>query len=250
MASTAPTSAAPGPAANPAPGFSGFEPGPEPTTGFLPDHFVEAFVHARHRVCGRVLPPYSLHTHLMLSAVGSPFACEELPAGFQITWEDVWTALAAITTPYGRALRMPSGLWCAIKQRLFRYDLEREVLALLAWRRDHHSAPEIFCESEETPRPLGSPAIMAKAAFLYRHASGLTREEIWTMSLGELLWTHAAILEQVNDNVSLLSQNVADFFALMKKLQDGEVELPPRPDDQAFGDRIGRVAAAAGIPRT
>lgn len=237
-------------------------PDSEAEGGFLPPHFLEAFVHCDHILCGERprrglfagkvlwgvrLPPYSLHTHLMLCAVGSPFACDFLPAGFQLTWEDVWIAVAAITTPYGRTPRYPRGWLCVARQRLLRLDLKTEVEALLAWRSDHLSAPDLFCDTGEG-RPLTAPSIIAKAAFLYRHAAGLGRREIWTMSLGELLWTHGAILEQVNEHVSLLRKADAELLALVKKMQDGEV-LPPRPDDTGHDDRLGRVAAAAGLAR-
>lgn len=217
--------------------------------GFLPGHFLEAFVHCEHRVCRQKLPPYSLHTHLMLCAVGSPFACDFLPAGFQLTWEDVWIAVAAITTPYGQSPRYPRGWLCVARQRLLRLDLKTEVESLLAWRSDHLSAPDVFCDAGDG-RPLTAPAIIAKAAFLYRHAAGLGRREIWTMSLGELLWTHGAILEQVNEHVSLLRKADAELLALVKKMQDGEIPLPPRPDEAAHDDRLGRVAAAAGLARS
>lgn len=213
----------------------------------LPPHFLEAWLNLDHTVCRRALPPYSLHAHMMLCAVGSPFAFETLPAGYQVTWEDLWEAITAVTTPRGRPLVYPSALRCIVRQRLRRLDLAREVAAFRAWQNDYLSAPEVF-SSEGGGRELTAPGILARVVFLLRHLH-LTADEVWGMPIGQALWLHAATLEQLSESVSLLGDDEAKLFALVKSIQDGTTPVPGAPDPSAGDSLLSRVATLAGINR-
>jgi hypothetical protein len=220
---------------------------PQVSSGLLPAHFLEAWLNLDHTVCRRALPPYSLHAHMMLCAANSPFAFEALPAGYQVTWEDLWEALTLVTTPRGRPVVYPSGARCVIRQRFYRLDLAREVAAFRAWQNDYLSAPEVF-SSEGGGRELTAPGILARVVFLLRHLH-LTASEVWGMPIGQALWLHAATLEQLSESVSLLGDEEAKLFALVKGIQEGTTPIPGEPDPSTGDSLLSRVAQLAGIHR-
>lgn len=204
-------------------------------------------MHAEHRVCRRVLPAYSFHSAFMLGAINSPFAFDTLPAGYRITWEDLWLALAAVLTPYGGAFHSLSAWRCVFTQRLHRLDLDREVAAFRAWQNDYLSGPEVF-SSEGDGRQLTAPGILTRVVFLQRHLHGYTDARIWTMGIGEALWLQATALEQLSEHVSLLDDEQGQLFALLKRIQDGTAdasELPGQPPPP--GDLLSRGASALGL---
>jgi hypothetical protein len=247
----APASSAPsGPAATPAPGLSGST--PERPRALLPAHFAEAWINDEWIVCRRRLPAYSLHAHLLLSAAENPFAFEHLPPQYKITWEDLWEAVALVCTPYLAPVRYPRAWRCVFIQRLHRLDLEREIAAFRAWQNDYLSAPEIFC-AEGDGRELTAPGILARVVFLQRHLHGYSAEALWTLPIGQALWLHAATLEQLNEKVSLLEDEEAKLFALIKRVQDGADPsiLPSRPDaEPSAGGLLSRAASALGLDRS
>jgi len=218
------------------------------SAGLLPDSFLEAWLNTQHTVCRQPLPAYSLHAHMMLCAVQSPLAHEHLPEGFALTWEHLWEALAAVTTPYGQPLRYPTALRCIVRQRWHRLNLEAEVRAFRAWQNDYLSAPEVF-SSEGGGRELTAPGILARVVFLQRHLHGYTARELWTLPIGQALWLHAATLEQLSENVSLLGDEEGKLMALLKSIQDGNTPIPGEPDPTSGDSALSRVAALAGIPR-
>lgn len=210
--------------------------------------FAEAWINFSHTVCGVRLPAYSLHTHLMLAVLENPLGIEELPEGFQLTWEDLWEAIAAVTTPYGGSIQFPSAWRCVLRQRWRRLNLAEEVAKFRAWQNDYLSTPQVFC-SEGDGRPLTAPGILARAIFLQRHLH-LSDERVWTMPIGQAMWMHAATLEQINDNVSLLEDNEAKIFELLKAIQEGRASpdvLPEDPMEQQRDDKLSRAAEALGI---
>lgn len=230
-----------------APAESAGVPVSSPPAGLLPPHFIEAWLNLDHTVCRRALPAYSLHAHMMLCAVNSPFAFETLPAGYQVTWEDLWEAIAAVTTPRGRRLVYPSAFRCIILQRFRRLELKAEIAAFRAWQNDFLSAPEVF-SSEGGGRELTAPGILARVVFLLRHLH-LTADEVWLMPIGQALWLHAATLEQLSEHVSLLGDEEAKLFALIKSIQDGVTPIPSSPDPSAGDTALSRIATLAGISR-
>lgn len=226
----------------------------EPNVFGIPDRFAEAWVNVSHVVCGERMPIYSMHTHLMLSVMENPLALESVPQGYRITWEDLWLAIAAVKTPYGGETKFPAPWLCIFKQRWKRLSLEREVAKFRAWQNDYLSTPDVFC-TEGDGRPLTAPGILARAVFLQRHLH-LSDERVWTMPIGQAMWQHAATLEQINDNVSLLEDKEAALFDLLKRIQDGtadESDLPPNPATEAQkrdDERAAWAESALGIPRT
>jgi hypothetical protein len=243
-----------GPAANPAPGLSAS--GAQVSTAprpLLPPHFAEAWINKEWTVCRRRLPAYSFHAHLLLCAAENPFAFEHLPPAYKITWEDLWEAVTLVCTPYGQPVRYPPGWRCVFTQRLHRLDLAREIAAFRAWQNDYLSAPEVFC-TEGDGRELTAPGILARVVFLQRHLHGYSAETLWTMPIGQVLWLHAACLEQLNDKVSLLEDEEAKLFELIKRIQEGSADpsmLPPRPGAEPEGaGLLSRAASALGLDRT
>lgn len=223
-------------------------PSETPPAGLLPPHFAEAWINFPRVVCRRELPAYSLHAHLLLCAAKSPFAFDGLPDGYRITWEDLWEAVAVVCTPYGQPIRYPVAWRCVFAQRLHRLNLAEEVAKFRAWQNDYLSAPEVFC-TEGDGRELTAPGILARVVFLQRHLH-LSLAEVWTMPIGQALWMHAATLEQINDNVSLLEDEEAALFAKVKAMQEAAAlgdSLPPRPDEEERGGRLSRAAQALGI---
>ena len=64
----------------------------------------------------------------------------------------------------------------------------------LSYLSDYVSVPELW-ENGESEVVLNSPWILSKATLLLSKTS-MTRDEIWNMPLGELLWYCAAFAEQ------------------------------------------------------
>jgi hypothetical protein len=217
----------------------------------LPEKFAEAWINVPRTVCAKRLPAYSLHAHMMLAVLENPLGMETLPDGYKITWEDLWEAVTAVSTPYGAPVSVPSAIRCIISQRWHRMDLATELAKFRAWQNDYLSAPDVFCSDGEG-RPLTAPGILARVVFLMRHLH-MSDERAWTMPIGQALWMHAATLEQINENVSLLEDNEAKLFALLKSIQDGTADESLFPDDPSNldkGDNLGRAATALGITRT
>lgn len=220
----------------------------------IPPKFAEAWINVPHTVCRVKMPVYSLHTHLMLAVLENPLGMEALPQGYKITWEDLWEAVAAVKTPYGGHVAFPTPWKCILRQKWHRMDLATELARFRAWQNDYLSAPEVFC-TDGDGKPLTAPGILARAIFLQRHLH-LSDERVWTMPIGQALWQHAATLEQINDNVSLLEDNEAKIFELLKRIQEGTAspdDLPPDPETEAerkSDEKRAWAEAALGIPRT
>ena len=64
----------------------------------------------------------------------------------------------------------------------------------MSYLHDYISFPEIW-ESSDSDKKLNTPWILSKAILLLSKTS-LTKDEIWNMPLGELVWYVASFAEQ------------------------------------------------------
>lgn len=204
----------------------------------LDKRFLEAWLNrADHRVAGIRLRPYCFQSALVLQQLESPFvSTEDKP----ITWADVFRAAAVCRTRFEQLPRFPSNfrmvlyattsrfLWWLTKGRLGT-TLSQEAAAFRAYQNDFESTPDLFFENEG--RELTAPVILARCVYLQR-VCHLPEERVWTMPIGKALWIYAAALEQEQPGVSLLEEEDAEVMQLIRRLQAGEIPLPPdlQPD--------------------
>ena len=215
---------------------------PEPTAdrrADLDNRFLEAwFNRDDHRVCGQRVKPYCFQYALALQLLKNPFV-----AGADIiVWADLFRAVAVCRTGFDQLPRFPSNLrlaWYVTSRRFLWWltrgklgtTLAREAAAFRAYQNDYQSEPDLFFENDG--RPLTAPALLARTVFLQREC-GLTEERAWMMPIGRALWMYAAALEQSQSGVSLLDESEGDLMDYIKKLQSGEIPLPPELQPEAL----------------
>lgn len=171
----------------------------------MDEAFLEAWVNREHRVCGRKLHAFCLSDMLALEAIGSPMCVMWGHAHQPIKRADVALAALICSVPHDR--------WMQCFQRRYRLAAYRmrtswrwtlyETKRFEAYVLDHLSAPEVWTESGEGGT-LNAPWLLAKAVFLL-HNTSLTREEVWTRPIGEILWYAAALAEQMG-GANILSE--------------------------------------------
>jgi hypothetical protein len=191
--------------------------------GKLDDRFLEAWINRSHTVCGVRLRPYCLNHALLLAVLESPLGMDNVPAGFGLRWDHLWLAVTICALDYEEEFTAPSPFWCEFKRRLHRYDLRVELEKFRAYQNDYLSSPNIFC-SDGDGKPLTAPAILARAVALQR-GIGLTEYRVWTMPIGKALWMHATYAEQINENISLVDEEVGETLHFLRQIQDGQVDL-------------------------
>lgn len=93
---------------------------------------------------------------------------------------DILNALEKINSPKNFPMRL--------------YGFKRGLTAFLGYLTDFLAFPELWDRSDGKTA-LNSPWILSKATLLLSKTT-LTREEIWNMPLGELMWYIACFAEQ------------------------------------------------------
>ena len=213
--------------------------------GRLDERFLEAWVNRSHVVCGVRLRPYCLNHALLLAVLENPLGMSDVPEGFGLTWEHLWLAVTVCASDYEEEFKVPSPFWCTFKNRLFGHVFKTELAKFRAYQNDYLTSPNIFC-SEGEGKPLTAPAILARAVALQRGIS-MSEYRVWTMPIGKALWMHATYAEQINENISLVNEDVGETLHYLRKIQDGEVDLDELFASQA-GDKKNKLDAFGAPP--
>lgn len=100
-------------------------------------------------------------------------------------------AYATSTTKLWPVLKMQ---WWKRRTRASKINFLGELKAFDNYYNDFYSVPEVWKDDSDAA-PLGAPWPLVVAASLMRKTA-MTRKEIWTLPIGEAIWTNAAILEQ------------------------------------------------------
>ena len=153
--------------------------------------FYEAFINTEHKVFGKVLKPFSLKHCLYLESIDSPVVKLINGDEVEITSQDLQLAVIVCSSDDPiKALRKN-----AFGNVLFRfYNYKRNLTKFLSYLHDYISFPEIW-ENSDSDKKLNTPWILSKAILLLSKTS-LTKDEIWNMPLGELVWYVASFAEQ------------------------------------------------------
>lgn len=164
--------------------------------------FFESHVHeGPHVVLGKRLHPLCLHDFLRFILVGSPYGVGS--PGNQVTLGDLRVAVTICSTElddfaeavsHDRLVPVVKNLWW--KYRTRNASLTREAKAFDAYFNDYWGQPETWDKGGEGSA-IGAPWPLAVVASIMVRAKGaMTRKEIWTAPVGEMLWLNAALLEQ------------------------------------------------------
>ncbi|MDF3056803.1 MAG: hypothetical protein K0R17_1018 [Rariglobus sp.] len=237
-----PSAGAPANTAPDAPGAASSPPAGEERRADLDRRFLEAWLNRDdHRSCGQRLRPYCFQYALTLQLLKNPFVVgAEL-----IGWADLFRAIAVCRAPFEKLPRFPSDIrlaWYVTSRRFlwwlsrgrFGTTFAREAAAFRAYQNDYQSNPDLFFENEG--RELTAPIMLARAVYLMR-VCGLPEERVWMMPIGKALWTYAAALEQDQSGVSLLDEEEGDLMEIIRKLQSGEMPLPPELQPEALNTK-------------
>ena len=239
---------------------------PSDQTPALDQRFAEAWINRDdHRVCGQWLDPYCQHHLLLLQLLESPL----LGGAGEISWADLFMAVVVCSTPYGREVRMTRtrrlgrwlfwrSLWLRIRlsfrrpvftsARVSAFLLRQECAKFRAFQNDFQSEPSMFFDSEGDE--LTAPGQLARVVFMQRHLH-LSPGELWTMPVGQFLWTYAATLEQIGNGISLTDEEDDKILRLARQIQRGEIEIPEslRPETLEAEDRPLSLDRALGRTR-
>tara|TARA_R100000027_G_scaffold54802_4_gene43943 strand:+ start:33065 stop:33607 length:543 start_codon:yes stop_codon:yes gene_type:complete len=162
--------------------------------------FIRAFRPRVHTVCGMRLKPFSLSLLLELEATNSPFRVmwgeivEDLDG--PLLAQRIWRSVAACADRRPR-FRFLDGI------RSHSFEAEPVTIAFAAYIEDHLVYPEVWQDAEASGQ-VNAPWLLAKATFLLMQTS-LTKEDVWTMPIGQALWYAAAASEQLG-GAQLLSE--------------------------------------------
>lgn len=151
--------------------------------------FYEAFINCKHKVLGKRLKPFCLKHCLYLEAIGSPIMKVVNGEEAEITRKDLEIAVVICSTDRDilDALSRPY-----ITMKFHRF--KRGLTAFLGYLTDYLSLPEMWDRSNGKTT-INSPWILSRVILLLSKTN-LTREEVWSMPLGELLWYCASFIEQ------------------------------------------------------
>lgn len=174
----------------------------------MDEYFLEAWVNRRHSLCGRTLHPFCLHDILALEAIESPLcqiwngkarriAITDLVLASLICSGEHEQWLDRISSRTGLAWHRFRTLW---RSAIFQVELSRFEFYVA----DHLSGPEVWSDSSGSGT-INAPWLLAKATYLMRNTS-LTRTEVWTRPIGEILWYAAAVSEQMG-GANILSES-------------------------------------------
>ena len=157
------------------------------------ESFYEAFINCKHKVLGKSLKPFCLKHCLYLEAIGSPVASLINGEEKQITRKDLELAVVICSAEDDilnelEHIYSPKN-WC---MRFHRF--KRGLTQFLSYLTDFLSFPELWDRSDGK-NALNAPWILSKATLLLSKTS-LSRDEIWNMPLGELIWYIACFAEQ------------------------------------------------------
>lgn len=166
------------------------------------DGFLEAWIHADHRVCGYLLQPYSASHVLALLAYKSPFAVGR-QGDEGITARTV--LLAAKICSQENPLRYRPKISFLdkvryLRMRLFPLYFLEQVETLNRYIDDHLTLPETWERIEEEDEPFPEdkrargPWLLNRIASLISQTS-ITLSEALRLPLGQLFWIDASLAE-------------------------------------------------------
>nr|DAF31955.1 MAG TPA: hypothetical protein [Caudoviricetes sp.] len=157
------------------------------------ESFYEAFINCEHRVLGKKLLPLSLRHCLYLEAIGSPYMDVINGLETQVYRRDLELAVL-ICSSNSDILGKLSRANFVQNWHMKLHPFKRNATRFLSYLGDYVSIPEIW-DNGESGVNLNTPWILSRAAMLLAKTS-MSRDEIWTMPIGELLWYCAALGEQ------------------------------------------------------
>lgn len=152
---------------------------------------VEAFWHARHRVCGRRLRPLTLRHCLVLATADNPL----ITGGRLVTRPDILQAVEILSRPSRFFLEGKRPSWFARQWTAFWAFVERDsFLRITAYLSDYSSCPKIW-KRDGAGGGVKSHWIVSTVAGL-AHWLNVPVETAWEMTPGEAQHMLAAAIEQ------------------------------------------------------
>lgn len=196
----------------------------------MDERFRESWFNREHVVLGRQLHPFCLYDALILSEFQSPFIVEQSKDKPSVyTLEDLQTAvLVCSSSPEvflgAKLIRFRWDVlrmwWFGVRSRRICSSLEafrHQGKLFGAYLRDYSSPPEFWEEEDSDISRL--PWILSNAVHLLR-TTNMTREEIWSMPLGQVFWYSATIAIQTGTTKAEIM--TPEEEAAMKELGYGE----------------------------
>lgn len=154
--------------------------------------FYEAFINCSHKVLGKHLKPFSLTHCLYLEAIDSPFMKVINGEQAEITRRDLDLAVLVCSSK-DDILQNLSRAYYPHNWTMKLYSFKRNCTAFLGYLSDFLTVPDMW-DSSDSKSSINSPWILSKATILMLNTN-LTRNEIWNMPIGELLWYIASMAE-------------------------------------------------------
>jgi len=202
--------------------------------------FAEAWLSENHVIYGLKLKPFS-YWHRFLLQVGDSSILEE-DSDKAISREDIYKFCKVCTLSYPNIFKIT---WVDKIRLLVRG--RTNPLALQSYIEDHNQFPEFWENNSDdkasggkslndAPDPL--PSIVSLMSLGYKES------EAWDMPIGKGAWILATYAKQQGAELSFLSQEERDMFALMKK---GESKEAVSEEERRFAEELMKKQAAGDL---
>lgn len=203
--------------------------------------FAEAWLSGNHVIYGLRLKPFS-YWHRFLLQVGLSPVLDETENPPPLTRSDLYKFCKVCTLSYPNTLKIS---W--IDKVRLRFRGVAKPSAIQEYIEDHNSFPEFWEDNSDdkasggkslndAPEPL--PSVVALMALGYKE------NEAWDMPIGKGAWTLAAYAKQQGAELSFLSQEERDMFALMKK---GESKEAVSEQEKKFAEELMKKQATGDL---
>lgn len=173
----------------------------------------EAFLNAKHKVCGLTMRPLSLGHAFTLEAIGNPFYHGKLG-----TEADLRMAAWICSRP---ALQLPNmQSWpCRLWRWLGKIDFDQEVQKWTVYVADHCAPPQFWTKAATTKsEPSKIPHPVTTAVRLMR--LGMSEQQAWDTPVGVAAWYEAAAFEsETGAHLDIVSDSERIAIMRQKKRQ-------------------------------
>lgn len=204
--------------------------------------FAEAWLSTNHVIYGLKLKPFSYWHRFLLQVGLSPILEEESDNPAPLTRSDLYKFCKVCTLSYPNTLKL--GLIDKVRLLL---KGRAKPSSLQDYIEDHNAFPEFWENSSddkasggkslnEAPDPL--PSIVSLMALGYKE------NEAWDMPIGKGAWILATYAKQQGAELSFLSQEERDMFALMKK---GESKEEVTDEEKKFAEELMKKQATGDL---